>query len=407
LKLNFLLFKIPLIFFITTITAGLPQTLLGNTGSVSIEIKSPPYNAVGDGIHDDSEALQRALDTLAEQKGGRLVLPTGIYLIKSIRTRAMGSALGIDFKRPNTSPLQITGQDATIKFTDPKYIGLNISGVPIGSEPWMTPYLLNGVEVTGVKFIGTRVPNDSDIEETQANTLLYFTDCENVKVTNCSFENCVGCGVYYFVRDAMFDNNRFINANGGIQGNSSQEVTILGNLFNANFKCDDQIGIFSTKDDYHSKDITIKNNNINKGWNGSADSAGAKRGWAHDIIVEGACENVSIEENSLLNSGSSFPADFNADDSMYAMFFLGRPEEEMDNVKIINNKITNNIGGIYINGVISNFIILNNVFKDIRDSAIRFGRNAPNDFVLSEQDYSKNVFENCLVIQSRVDNFSF
>ena len=64
-------------------TATYPQGSAGLALQVIVNIKNAPYNAVGDGIADDSAAIQAAVDDLPVG-GGKIVFPTGTYTFKDI-----------------------------------------------------------------------------------------------------------------------------------------------------------------------------------------------------------------------------------------------------------------------------------------------------------------------------------
>ena len=64
-------------------TATYPQGSAGLALQVVVNIKNAPYNAVGDGVADDSAAIQAAVDDLPIG-GGKIVFPTGVYLFKDI-----------------------------------------------------------------------------------------------------------------------------------------------------------------------------------------------------------------------------------------------------------------------------------------------------------------------------------
>lgn len=58
-----------------------------------INVKAPPYNAVGDGVNDDTAELQAALDYM-HTNGGRVFVPAGVYKITSALTYT-STALGV------------------------------------------------------------------------------------------------------------------------------------------------------------------------------------------------------------------------------------------------------------------------------------------------------------------------
>ncbi len=61
---------------------NLPLVGSGGSGSVFINVTEAPYNAVGDGIADDTAAIQQALDEAYDAGGGIVYLPVGTYGIK-------------------------------------------------------------------------------------------------------------------------------------------------------------------------------------------------------------------------------------------------------------------------------------------------------------------------------------
>jgi hypothetical protein len=47
----------------------------------TVNVTSPPYNAVGDGIADDTAAIQNAINDVNDVDGGTVWIPEGTYLI--------------------------------------------------------------------------------------------------------------------------------------------------------------------------------------------------------------------------------------------------------------------------------------------------------------------------------------
>lgn len=75
----------------TTLAASTGSALIGTTGgdtvqdyidARSISVKDAPYSATGDGVANDAPAFQAAIDALPAT-GGKLVIPTGTYLLNT------------------------------------------------------------------------------------------------------------------------------------------------------------------------------------------------------------------------------------------------------------------------------------------------------------------------------------
>ena len=89
-----------------------------------LDVTRPPYNARGDGVTDDTTAIQAALD--AHPSGNRIIyLPKGTYLVSKTLTWPTGASEGAFMKRTilqgesqNTTVLRL--RDKAAGFDDPK-----------------------------------------------------------------------------------------------------------------------------------------------------------------------------------------------------------------------------------------------------------------------------------------------
>jgi len=85
--------------------------------AASVNVRSRPYRAAGDGRADDTRAIQGALDAVGAAGGGTVLVPAGTYLIKSHLIVPAGTALvGVgrapelySEKTPGTTLLAIEG----------------------------------------------------------------------------------------------------------------------------------------------------------------------------------------------------------------------------------------------------------------------------------------------------------
>jgi hypothetical protein len=72
-----------------------------STGTVTVDVVKD-FGATGNGITDDTNAIQRAIDTVYNQGGGVIVFPAGVYLITSVtlRENITYQGYGATIKRP-------------------------------------------------------------------------------------------------------------------------------------------------------------------------------------------------------------------------------------------------------------------------------------------------------------------
>lgn len=66
----------------------------------AVDVRLPPYSASGDGVHDDTTAIQKALDDVGAAGGGIVSLPTGNYLINTHLTVPAHTSLVGVFRAP-------------------------------------------------------------------------------------------------------------------------------------------------------------------------------------------------------------------------------------------------------------------------------------------------------------------
>jgi hypothetical protein len=64
-----------------------------DTNSGYINVRSAPYNAKGDGVTDDTNAFQQALNDAGNMGGGIVFAPQGNYLIASQLTLSDATVL--------------------------------------------------------------------------------------------------------------------------------------------------------------------------------------------------------------------------------------------------------------------------------------------------------------------------
>lgn len=68
-----------------------PSKILPNL--TAINVKQPPFNATGDGVSDDTAAIQKTINTACSAGGGEIYFPTGTYIISPRRSSDKGALI--------------------------------------------------------------------------------------------------------------------------------------------------------------------------------------------------------------------------------------------------------------------------------------------------------------------------
>jgi hypothetical protein len=144
-------------------SAAVARTLANRFADV-VNVKD--FGAVGDGVADDTAAIQAAINT-----GKSIVFPEGIYIVSSLNINSKTKLFGLGTLKKTT----VTGTSI-----------LNIAS--------------NDVEIDGLTFLGasvdTLIPttNDADNAITISGTSTP-TQFQNIKIQNCTINGVAGFGV--------------------------------------------------------------------------------------------------------------------------------------------------------------------------------------------------------------------
>lgn len=139
-----------------------------------VSVKDAPYNAVGDGVTDDTAAIQAAIT--AQTAGGSVYLPVGTYLIST--------RLDTD----DAKPVKLCG-DGTVSVIKK---GANIDMISLGKRSVMRDLYLNG---NGATYTGRGVIITSGAGGDTGSKRL---------IDNCFIMDTVGYGVEYTAASAGY-----------------------------------------------------------------------------------------------------------------------------------------------------------------------------------------------------------
>lgn len=198
----------------------------------------------GDGIHDDTKALQECIDEVKE--GGTVYFPDGTYLV---------------------SAALIFYSNQCLKFSDKAVILRNEKSEPLTryllasySEPsWGGYEGTHDVVISGGIF-------DGNAKLTEKSTLLNTVHCRNIVIENCRFVNCsqwhfieINSTENAVVRNCVFDGTTYTIINEGLFNEQLQLDLAHDGSYGPVYNCDGDLIDFC-KDDTVCRNITVRSN---------------------------------------------------------------------------------------------------------------------------------------------------
>ena len=144
--------------------------------SASTVLSLADFGAVGDGITDDSEALQEALEALSNAGGGILQVPSGHYLLGAPVAKQFAAGISITIAgEPSGTPIDVAGNGTGLDLT---------SEFIVAAGPDNDAVALSGLDsflITDVTFLGVLEV------ATDARVVLRLTDIGQATVRHCEF----------------------------------------------------------------------------------------------------------------------------------------------------------------------------------------------------------------------------
>jgi hypothetical protein len=297
-------------------------------GSIIYNVKASPYLAKGDGITDDTAAIQAAVNAAQTAGAGIIWIPSGsTFLIDTVNL---------------TSNLIVTG-GGTLKFKNNTaafaLLELNAS---------------NNVIIDEIIFDGN-VTNQTTWNESRHT--IQIIDSDSVTVKNCRFINLIGDGIYInnSSTNVTIDKNRFIGNNtnrNGVSVINASGVDIINNTFYQMAR-NDMPGAIDLEPNTTTDSITnvnIKGNRFIGGATASLQKAVSVNDGANGTITE-----INIEGNLI--RGCFF----------YGIAVFGGTAPSTPDVSIKNNRIRDTYANLTEG---CGIIISTNVNADIQNNMI-------------------------------------
>jgi exo-poly-alpha-galacturonosidase len=291
------------------------------------------YGAIGDSQTLNTKAIQAAIDKCAEDSGGILIVPKGIFLTGAIFLK---QGVNLQIEKDGVLKGTVNPDDYPQVFTRWE-----------GEEKEWTSALVNAFKMTDFKITGEgkidgsgdqwmdRYPRGSKELKVGRPRLIAIQNCKNVLVSGLNFKNQACWGLFILYSEDIVAENLTIRAehniisSDGIDVDSSTRVRITNCDIDVN---DDCIAIKSGKDEdgrrvnRPAKDILVEKCHFRYGHGGvsmgSEMSGGIRKVEIRDCIVEadnwapirfksqpsrgGVVENITYRDIVLKNTRKAF-----------------------------------------------------------------------------------------------------
>lgn len=203
--LSFLILCIPNV--VTKLHAGLPAKPTVVANQQTVNVKDIMFGAKGDGVTDDTAAIQRAVDAVYRRGGGVINFPAGTYSVTSVNIREGITYQGIGeaiIKRPDNL-FQKKRHVRTFTNQAFAYLG-NHDSAPLvfkdltfdGNSPNQGPYKKYEQEHADLLFLSAKkespgrlqvVIDNCTFKDSVSDGISIYKNV-SVKVTNCTGINC-------------------------------------------------------------------------------------------------------------------------------------------------------------------------------------------------------------------------
>jgi parallel beta-helix repeat protein len=419
-------------------TVAVPVTV--NMDVTNLNVKD--FGAKGDGSADDTAAIQKAIDAVAN--GGTVTVPDGTYMINAVTRLRLKSHMTLQLSAgavlkaiPNAAEVyavlwvwncdDVNIKGGTIEGERSAHLGTTGEG---GMGIWIdysSHILVDGVTVKECWGDGFNIWEYSshvtlqnvvsDHNRRQGMSVIHvdgllvrdsvfkntdgtwpkagidfepdyqYEDVKNVLVTGCSFENNVGSGIstYFYAHSThtniIFENNTFKGNPMGIRLYETTGVKIINNTIEGAI----YDGIYLLN---KSKQITVQGNTVTHNVYGIYDEQGQDNVIINNTVTNNNRGGITlagstgtiITSNYVELNGLSYPTDSSQPELYSGIVTIKRSK----NIAVSGNTVTGNVFGIYEEEGQNNSIINNNVTNNKRGgiaSVSSTGNNINGNFV--------------------------
>lgn len=362
-----------------------PETSVAMDTPPTAQVNVKDFGALGNGINDDSAAIQRAIDSLGAQ-GGIVLVPKGVYLCNNIKLKSNISFEGEGWETILQQKEGLTGYQSLV--------GINQGNLATNYPEGNTTLegTIQNVTIKNMKLRGT-VEKEGFKEWIN---LMSLSSCSKVLVDTVCFEGFRGDGLFLgveawterhvshiVIRNSTFDGVNKNNRN-GIGIIDGFNILIDNNYF-TRLTRNDMPGAISIEPNTNQsakwsiiKHINIRNNQFK--------DVGRLAIQFNNSNLQGTMKPRAID-NIVING--------NTIDGAYVGIYLLQKYKTMDdtvdplNIHVLNNTITNCYAPLQAQGTKTITIIGNNF--DHCDNGIQLG---VNNVKVMDVLVDSNIFKN-------------
>jgi hypothetical protein len=203
------------------------------TAPTGTSVKDSPYNATGNGITDDSAAIQACCDAVAAI-GGTVIFPPGIYMINSnfssshsglrpAQNLSGGRSMTLDLTSGATLKVFVNNFDAYTIFTFASSSNVTINGGNfVGDSPYPTHHSSSsdGQDGTCIYLYGTNniTLNNVNCSYAWGDGILVDNNATNTTINDCNCQHNWRSGMSVVSANGMTVTGGIYSNNGGLAG---------------------------------------------------------------------------------------------------------------------------------------------------------------------------------------------
>ena len=268
---------------------GTSSVTVSSSGSVSgsvpagTSVKSSPYNAYGDGVHDDTAAINTCIAAVAGT-GGTVVVPAGTYMVNPTANSWRGLMMGSNMTLYLSAGAVIQS------------ITMNVGSYAIIGFANCSNCILTGPGIIS----GDRATHGGPVDE-QGHGVYVNVGTHDITISNITSQNCYGDGFYIYsdvnpshitITNVTANNNRrqgisIIGCQGGFTGSVANGCTVTGSTFQNTNGTGPECGLDIEPNGGEIVDgVLFQNNTLQGNYGGGITVTGATGSTTTNVIID-------------------------------------------------------------------------------------------------------------------------